>query len=57
MVVAFGNSRVAAKAASTDIVEASAKAYLNALNSYLFARSAKAGTGKKAKRGTPERQP
>lgn len=44
--VAFGKDRVGAKAASTDIVEASAKAYLNALNTYLFAKQA-AGKGKK----------
>ncbi|MFH0953193.1 MAG: 2-isopropylmalate synthase [Verrucomicrobiota bacterium] len=47
--VAFGRDRVAAKAASTDIVEASAKAYLNALNSYLFMKSA----GKKGARRQP----
>ena len=35
--VAFGRHMVSAKAASTDIVEASAKAYLNALNTHLFA--------------------
>lgn len=42
MTVAFGKNRdyVSAKAASTDIVEASAKAYLNALNSHLFMQSA-----------------
>jgi 2-isopropylmalate synthase len=40
MTVAFGKDYVSAKAASTDIVEASAKAYLNALNSHLFTRSA-----------------
>lgn len=38
--VAFGNSYVSAKAASTDIVQASAQAYLNALNSHLFMKSA-----------------
>ncbi len=48
VVVAFGEDRVAAKAASTDIVEASAKAYLNALNTYLFTRAtAKKKAGKK----------
>jgi 2-isopropylmalate synthase len=46
MSVAFGGNYVSAKAASTDIVEASAKAYLNALNSHLFMRSA--GKAKKA---------
>jgi 2-isopropylmalate synthase len=40
MSVAFGGNYVSAKAASTDIVEASAKAYLNALNSHLFTQSA-----------------
>lgn len=41
MTVAFGKNRnyVSAKAASTDIVEASAKAYVNALNSHLFMQS------------------
>ena len=34
--VRFGESLVVAKGASTDIVEASAKAYLNSLNRYLF---------------------
>ena len=34
---------------STDIVEASAKAYLNALNSYLFAQAAGKSAKKKAK--------
>lgn len=41
VVVAFGSSKVSAKAASTDIVEASAKAYLNALNNYLAVRARK----------------
>lgn len=36
--VSFSGDIVSAKGASTDIVEASAKAYLNALNTYLFAR-------------------
>jgi len=36
--VRFGSDLVAAKGASTDIVEASAKAYLNALNRHLFER-------------------
>ncbi len=36
--VRFGKDLVAAKGASTDIVEASAKAYLSALNTYLFAK-------------------
>jgi 2-isopropylmalate synthase len=34
--VRFGKELVVAKGASTDIVEASAKAYLNSLNRYLF---------------------
>ena len=53
MTVAFGKDYVSAKAASTDIVEASAKAYLNALNSHLFTRSAgKTGeAGRAARRG------
>jgi 2-isopropylmalate synthase len=36
--VKFGDDVVSAKGASTDIVEASAKAYLNALNRHLFLR-------------------
>ncbi|OQW96747.1 MAG: 2-isopropylmalate synthase [Verrucomicrobia bacterium A1] len=51
MRVAFGRDFVSAKAASTDIVEASAKAYLNAVNSQLFARTA----GKKSKKRTGNR--
>jgi len=47
--VAFGKDYVSAKAASTDIVEASAKAYLNALNSHLFTQAAGKGGKKKAK--------
>ena len=42
--VAFGKNYVSAKAATTDIVEASAKAYLNALNSHLFMKKAAAKT-------------
>ena len=52
--VRFGRDLVAAKGASTDIVEASAKAYLNALNTYLFAKSSAAKKGKKRAAG---RQP
>ena len=37
--VRFGGSLVVAKGASTDIVEASAKAYLNSLNRHLFEKS------------------
>ena len=51
--VAFGSDRTGAKAASTDIVEASAKAYLNALNSHLFARAQVKSKGKPIKRGKP----
>jgi 2-isopropylmalate synthase len=54
MTVAFGKDYVSAKAASTDIVEASAKAYLNALNSHLFTQTA--GKPKKEKTGAA-RQP
>jgi len=50
--VAFGRDLIAAKGASTDIVEASAKAYLNALNTCLFARASVAG---KRGRGGKER--
>jgi 2-isopropylmalate synthase len=39
--VRFGESLVVAKGASTDIVEASAKAYLNSLNRYLFEKNQK----------------
>lgn len=54
--VAFGKDYVSAKAASTDIVEASAKAYLNALNSHLFTQAAGKGGKKKTKRAAG-RQP
>jgi 2-isopropylmalate synthase len=43
--VAFSQGTVAGKASSTDIIEASAKAYLNCLNRYLFA-NAQTATGK-----------
>jgi 2-isopropylmalate synthase len=43
--VRFGAALVVAKGASTDIVEASAKAYLNSLNRYLFEK----GQNKKIK--------
>ncbi|HEY8240831.1 MAG TPA: alpha-isopropylmalate synthase regulatory domain-containing protein, partial [Kiritimatiellia bacterium] len=36
--VDYGDQVVTAKGSSTDIVEASARAYLNALNRYLFMR-------------------
>ena len=36
--VRFGKEVISAKGSSTDIVEASAKAYLNALNRFLFIR-------------------
>ena len=39
--VAFGRDTVNAKAASTDIVDASAKAYLSCVNRYLFNQGAK----------------
>jgi 2-isopropylmalate synthase len=48
--VAFGRDKVAAKGASTDIVEASAKAYLNALNTHVFTQAA----GKKRSDGKPD---
>ena len=54
--VAFGKGFTSAKAASTDIVEASAKAYLNALNSYLFAQAA-GKSGKKKAKHAAGRQP
>ena len=47
--VNYGDEVVQAKGSSTDIVEASAKAYLNALNRYLFIRSHRKPAGKKAK--------
>ncbi len=50
--VDFGDQVISGKASSTDIVEASAKAYLNALNRYLFGQKqegAKAKTPAKAK--------
>ncbi|HOW98287.1 MAG TPA: 2-isopropylmalate synthase [Kiritimatiellia bacterium] len=55
--VAFGKDMVSAKAASTDIVEASAKAYLNALNSHLFAQQTAKGPKKKAAGRRQGRQP
>lgn len=49
--VSFDGDVVSAKGASTDIVEASAKAYLNALNTYLFAKESKTlGTSKRGYR-------
>ncbi len=41
--VRFGDEVVSAKGSSTDIIEASAKAYLNALNRYFFMRRALRG--------------
>lgn len=41
--VAFGDDVVSAKAASTDIIEASAKAYLSCVNRLLFAKSVRGG--------------
>ncbi len=55
--VAFGAEVVSAKGASTDIVEASAKAYLNALNTYLFARQTRSKKARKTARGAKGRQP
>ena len=55
--VAFGKDYISAKGASTDIVEASAKAYVNALNSYLFTKSigrkSAKKSGKRAEGGQP----
>jgi 2-isopropylmalate synthase len=47
--VNYGDEVVQAKGSSTDIIEASAKAYLNALNRYLFIRSHRKPAGGKAK--------
>ncbi len=44
--VSYGDEVVQAKGSSTDIVEASAKAYLNALNRYLFIRGRRKPAGK-----------
>ena len=44
--VAFGETVVSAKAASTDIVEASAKAYLSCVNRVMSSREAKGGKRK-----------
>ena len=44
--VNYGDQVVQAKGSSTDIVEASAKAYLNALNRYLFIRGHRKPVGK-----------
>jgi len=49
--VAFRDDTVSAKAASTDIVEAGAKAYLSCVNRYIMRRAAP-GAG-----GQPDRQP
>lgn len=58
--VAFGDDVVSGKSASTDIVEASAKAYLSCVNRLLSNREAQAGqkkqtgrTGRKARTRTP----
>jgi len=53
--VRFGSDVVTAKGSSTDIVEASAKAYLNGLNRYLFQKQI-AGTGAR-KSGSRPRSP
>ncbi|MFH0878218.1 MAG: 2-isopropylmalate synthase [Lentisphaerota bacterium] len=56
--VGFGRDQVAAKGASTDIVEASAKAYLNALNTHVFTQAAVKGKNiKKTPRSKQGRQP
>lgn len=56
--VSFHGDVVSAKGASTDIVEASAKAYLNALNTYLFAKEAgRSAVQKSQRKKTAARQP
>lgn len=58
--VDFGDVKISGKASSTDVVEASAKAYLNCLNRYLFGQSSRpakksnteTGTQKAAKKKT-----
>jgi 2-isopropylmalate synthase len=51
--VNYGDDVVSAKGSSTDIVEASAKAYLNALNRYLFMKQTARGA-KQGKAGAPK---
>jgi 2-isopropylmalate synthase len=46
--VQYANDTVSGKGSSTDIVEASAKAYLNSLNRYLFSSQPAKKVGKKA---------
>ena len=53
--VSFKNDIISGKGSSTDIVEASAKAYLNALNRYMFARDAKGQTSDRKKAKTTKR--
>lgn len=56
--VNYGDAVVAGKGSSTDVVEASAKAYLNALNRYLFGKAPttrKAAGKKTAKKATRKR--
>ena len=68
--VRFGRVTVAGKGSSTDIVEASAKAYLNSLNRYMFTRPGlgsasapgkaapkKAATKKTARKKTARKKP
>ena len=47
--VSFQHDVVSGKGSSTDIVEASSKAYLNALNRYLFSRRRQGATGRSQK--------
>lgn len=56
--VAYERATVAGKGSSTDIVEASAKAYLNSLNRYLFSREASEQTLEKpARRAKARKRP
>lgn len=56
MRVSYGDDTLAGKASSTDIVEASAKAYLNCLNQYLY-RKASQSRGKAKKAPAKKKKP
>jgi 2-isopropylmalate synthase len=45
--VSYGDAVVSGKASSTDVIEASAKAYLNCLNRYLFSKETSSAGSKK----------
>ena len=55
--VDYGDEIVAGKGSSTDIVEASAKAYLNSLNRYLVSRRPAPRKRKPAKKKATKKKP